>query len=108
MQLGFIANKEFEPISPLNEMAAYEALWDEQGASFKSIAQKLANSSVETLANLVEPDRLAEYKHRALQLLSDSDIGDFGIRVHGAAEYPEMLRDAKWPVELLYYLMGYP
>ena len=27
----------------------------------------------------------------------------FGVRVHGAGDYPERLRDAKHPVELLYY-----
>src|SRR5580704_15771897 len=30
-------------------------------------------------------------------------IDRFGVRVHGAGEYPEKLRDAAHPVELIYY-----
>jgi hypothetical protein len=33
----------------------------------------------------------------------EAHIDRFGVRVHGAGEYPEKLRDAAHPVELIYY-----
>jgi DNA processing protein len=36
-------------------------------------------------------------------MLRESGITHYGVRVHRAGEYPEKLRDAEDPVELLYY-----
>ena len=33
----------------------------------------------------------------------ERQISRFGVVVHGAGEYPEKLRDATHPIELLYY-----
>ena len=35
--------------------------------------------------------------------LLEADVESFGVRVHGEGEYPERLRDAAQPVDLLYY-----
>ena len=35
--------------------------------------------------------------------MRSAKMKDFGVRVHGAVEYPQKLRDAKHPIELLYY-----
>ncbi|EKN6297734.1 DNA-processing protein DprA, partial [Yersinia enterocolitica] len=35
--------------------------------------------------------------------LDKYNVEDFGVRVHGAGEYPEKLRDARHPIEVLYY-----
>ena len=37
------------------------------------------------------------------QRFAAASISRFGVRVHGAGEYPEKLRDAIHPIELLYY-----
>jgi DNA processing protein len=39
-------------------------------------------------------------------LLGKGGVRRYGIRLHGAGEYPEKLRDAEHPIELLYY-QGY-
>ena len=38
-----------------------------------------------------------------MQRFRESKVGRFGVRVHGAGEYPHKLRDAKYPIELIYY-----
>ena len=35
--------------------------------------------------------------------LKEAGVDHYGVRVHGAAEYPTRLRDAEYPIELLYY-----
>lgn len=36
---------EARTVSHLREMGAYEALWDEQGATFKTISEKFSSAS---------------------------------------------------------------
>ncbi|GAB3288684.1 DNA-processing protein DprA [Parahaliea aestuarii] len=102
MQLA-ITPRDTTPISPLQEMGAYEALWDEQGATFKRIADKFREHPGSTPTDFVDPARAAQYRESALNIIREKNVGPFGIRVHGAAEYPGGLRDARHPVELLYY-----
>lgn len=90
-------------ISPLKEMGAYEALWAKPEASFKSLAEKFREFPDKLPSDFV-PDYEAEYfKNRVLQMLLEARVTRFGLRVHRAGEYPEKLRDAEDPVELLYY-----
>jgi len=91
------------PVSPLIEMGAYEALWLEEGASFKTIAQKFLGSPGSIPSDFVPNEVCMKIAQRALDLLDRKGIGQFGIRIHGAGEYPEKLRDAAYPVELLYF-----
>lgn len=98
-------SKEFEvrAISPLVELGAYEMLWENPVASFKSIAEQFAaapGSLPSDFVPLADAEASAELVRR---VFADHDVGHFGVRVHGAAEYPEKLRDAAHPVELLYY-----
>ena len=37
------------------------------------------------------------------QTLSKAGVKRFGIRVHGAGDYPKRLRNAEYPVEFLYF-----
>lgn len=91
-------------ISPFLELGAYETLWQQPGATFPSIAKKFADDSGLVPSDLVPEDEAKRNADLAYTKLTASDnIGKLGVRVHGAAEYPEKLRDAKHPVELLYY-----
>ena len=38
-----------------------------------------------------------------MEILGRAGIRRFGVRVHGAGEYPARLRDARHPIELLYF-----
>ncbi len=90
-------------ISPFRELGAYEALWVNIKASFKTIAEKFAARPGALPSDFVEPSEAARYADAVHEKFHAAQIGSFGVRVHGAAEYPGRLRDAKYPVELLYY-----
>jgi len=107
MQLSFMARKtnapEVEAISPRREMGAYEALWLEKGASFKTIAEKFAADPKALPSDFVPPARSDECAAEVLRTLKGQGIHRFGVRVNHAGDYPARLRDARHPVELLYY-----
>ena len=90
-------------ISPFHEMGAYEALWDQRSTTFRSLARRFAQRPGSVPSDFV-PDadahRCAVFVKRRFERAS---VDRFGVRVHGAGEYPDKLRDARHPVELLYY-----
>jgi DNA processing protein len=90
-------------ISPVLEMGAYEALWLQEGATFKRIADLFKASPGSIPSDFVQHDDAIRAAQRTLDILSRGGVNQFGVRVHGAGEYPEKLRDAHHPVELLYF-----
>ena len=104
MQLELTANGDGpRTISPYRELGAYEALWQNTKATFKSIAEQFAGRPGSVPSDFVptlEADRNAD---SVFEKLTSSNLSKFGVRVNGAAEYPAKLRDARYPVELLYY-----
>lgn len=91
------------PIEPSREMGAYEALWTNQGATFKTIAETFLNNRGRTPSELVDPDVIDQAVADVLKHFERAGIDDFGVTVHGTANYPEKLRDAKYPVEFYYH-----
>lgn len=91
------------PISPAREMGAYEAMWLEDKASFKTIADRFKADPAALPSDFVEPARTREAMEEARKILSNRGVTRFGVRVHHAGDYPQKLRDARHPVELLYY-----
>ncbi len=87
----------------MREMGAYEALWDQQGSSFKTIADMFRQRPEAIPSNFVSQSKIVEYSARAMAHLREAEIHRFGVRVHGAGEYPLKLRDATHPIELLYF-----
>jgi len=90
-------------VSPLLEMGAYEALWADKTASFKAIADKFRARPDALPSDFVMPAIAEDFGKRALSILNEAGITRFGVRINGAGEYPNKLRDADHPVELLYY-----
>jgi DNA processing protein len=91
------------PISPLRELGAYEALWLEKGASFKTIADRFASDPTAMPSDFVEPSLADRCAREVLQILKAAGVNRFGVRVNHAGDYPKRLRDASHPIELLYY-----
>jgi DNA processing protein len=92
------------PISPSIEMGAYEALWLEMGTWFKNLAEKFrAHPGALPSDILANPELAMESSRRARDLFSKAGIDRFGVRINGAGEYPLKLRDADYPIELLYF-----
>ena len=96
-------NFEDNAISPLREIGAYEALWDEKGATFKTISEKFSATPNALPSDFVSTSKASEYAEFVLKKFGDALINHFGVRIHGAGEYPQKLRDAVYPIELLYY-----
>lgn len=103
MELFRNTNPVIDPIRPFVDMGAYEALWLEKGASFKRIAERFRQEPNVLPSDLVSSDEAEKSFESALDLLRSKGVNRFGIRINRAGDYPEKLRDAKDPVELLYY-----
>ena len=91
------------PISPTLEMGAYEHLWLQDKPSFKRIAEMFRKKPGAIPSDFVDYAIAEECAESALSVIREAGIGRFGIRVHGASQYPLNLRDAVDPVELLYF-----
>ncbi len=89
-------------ISPFLELGAYEALWCRSRTSFRTLAREFQRRQVLPSA-MVDRAEALEMAQKALEILHRASVTRFGVRVNGDFEYPEALRDARHPVELLYY-----
>lgn len=89
-------------VAPTMEMAAYEALWLNEAASFKTIADLFRNNPSSLPSELVSKDIARQVLPELLTRLNDKAEG-FGVRVHGSTEYPLKLRVAKNPIEFFYF-----
>lgn len=104
MQLALDASEfAIRSISPLFEMGAYEALWDQPAMSFKRMAEFFRGHEGAVPSDFVDEEEALRYSTEVLRLVKNAGIESFGVRVHGAGEYPFKLRDAQYPIELLYY-----
>src|SRR5271170_7743158 len=91
------------PISPFRKFGAYEAIWTEKPASFRWIAEKFSEHPGSLPSDFVPEDAALRYANQASDILTRAGVTHFGVCVHGAGEYPEKLRKADHPIEVLYY-----
>lgn len=97
------ASFEARAVVPSRELGAYEALWAREGASFKALADIFRRHPGSVPSDFATPAEIQQYSRLALNMIRDAGVKHFGIRVHGAGEYPAKLRDAEHPVQLLYF-----
>ena len=90
-------------VSPFLEMGAYEALWTKPKTTFKSLSERFAQHPGSVPSDFVPADQAQDCATFVKQRFEEAGIDRFGVRVHGAGEYPEKLRDAAHPLECLYY-----
>ena len=91
------------PISPRRELGAYEALWLEQGATFKTLAEKFAKDPMALPSDMVPRAQAEACADRVFEIFAAAGVNSFGVRINHAGDYPKKLRDARYPVEMLYY-----
>lgn len=94
---------EARAVSPFREMGAYEALWAAPRTTFRSLSRRFARHPDSLPSDFVPPAEARECARFVKKTFDDAGIERFGVRVHGAGEYPPKLRDAAHPVELLYF-----
>lgn len=97
------AGPALSPISPRRELGAYEALWLEKGATFKTLADRFANDPSALPSDFVPAQLADQCAAEVMKRLKQAGVHQFGVRIHHAGDYPPKLRDARHPVELLYY-----
>ena len=90
-------------VSPRRELSAYEALWDKPETTFKALSEKFAARPDALPSDFVPETKAREYAEFVRRRFHEADVTRYGVRVHGAGEYPQKLRDAAHPIELLYY-----
>lgn len=90
-------------ISPFLELGAYEALWAQDNASFKSLSELFSGNDGALPSDFVPAAKALEFAELTIEKLNASGVFDFGVRVHGGDEYPKRLRAANYPPELIYY-----
>ena len=85
------------------EMGAYEFLWTKPKTTFRSLSELFAQHPGSKPSDFVEQQEASECAEFVKQRFAEAGIKKFGVRVHGDGDYPERLRDATHPVEVLYY-----
>lgn len=98
-------NDEFgvTTISPMREMGAYEALWTQQGMTWKRMADIFRDDPTALPSDFVPPSEADAMARRVMKHLKDRQVHKFGVRIHHAGDYPKKLRDAQNPIEMLYF-----
>jgi DNA processing protein len=85
------------------ELGAYEHLWMESGASFRSLAEKFAREEGARPSDFVDPAAALASARKVMDRLRAGTPLPFNVRMNGEAEYPARLREATHPVEFLYF-----
>ena len=90
-------------IKPSLEIGAFEALWAKHISSFKQLREKIINSNVSLLRDLVDINDAKNYYNKTITKLHAAGIDHFGVRIEGTIDFPNKLYDADYPLSLLYY-----
>ncbi len=99
------SDRSFSPrtVSPYREMGAYEILWTDPKATFKSLADRFAREPGSLPSDFVPTAEAQTCAQTVKRKPGDAGIERFGVMVQGSCEYPPTLRDAAHPVACLYY-----
>lgn len=97
------ARPAISAVSPRRELGAYEALWLEKGATFKTLSEKFALDPSATPSDFVSASKAESCATETITKLFKAGVSQFGIRLNLTGNYPSKLRDAKYPVEMLYF-----
>ena len=92
------------PIEPLKEIVAYEALWQNRKASFKTLSVLFSSRPGSRPSDFVSASQIEELLPTIKQIVLGSSYAlRTNILINGTFDYPERLKDAQEPVEILYY-----
>jgi DNA processing protein len=91
------------PILPFKETVAYEALWADSKTSFKTLATLFAKFPGSRPSDFVEENKISQREEIRNCILKSKKDFNTNILINGSFDFPRQLKDAKEPVELLYY-----
>jgi len=92
-----------KPVDVHTELGAYEYLWLQSKTSVKRMAELFNDNPNALPSDLVDFDIAVDTANQVVAHFTEKGLEEFGVRVHGADEYPDSLRDAVEPIEMLYY-----
>jgi len=101
--MQFFEGPALQPISPMKELGAYECMWLEPDSTFSTIAGQFAKNPSALPSSFVDPEDCRQRGADVTELLRKAGVNRYGVRIHRAGDYPSKLRQARTPVELLYY-----
>lgn len=90
-------------LSPMLEMGAYESLWANSEATFKRLAERFRSAAWASPSDLVPQNEAEKTGRQVAEILCMHGIKNWGVRINGTWDYPQRLRDAKYPLEMLYF-----
>jgi len=93
-----------KPVDSRAEIGAYEHLWLQNSTTVKRMAELFSAHPGSLPSDLVDAGIADATAGQVIEELSRRGLKSFGVRVHGAHEYPDDLRDAVEPIEMLYFL----
>lgn len=97
----------FGAMSPMREMGAYEWLWSQENErlkpSFKAVADLFRENPGAMPSDLVDEGLAMQCARQVLDRFQRSGVGSFSVRLNGVGDYPQPLRDAENPLEMLYF-----
>jgi DNA processing protein len=92
------------PIEPFREMVAYEALWRDPKASYKWLAELFARNPGMLPSDLIGREQMNNiYSQLKDIVLGDDLLYRYYLLIYGTFDFPTGLRDAKEPLEIVYY-----
>ncbi|NGX48247.1 MAG: hypothetical protein K1000chlam3_01638 [Chlamydiae bacterium] len=92
---------KYRALSPLEELLAYEALWDQPHSTVRSLSIKLNGYPNSLVSTMIEPQTINDYKKNLLPIIRK--LTNFGVRIYGDGEFPERLNDARYPIKIFYF-----
>jgi DNA processing protein len=93
----------YKAISPLREMVAYEALWQDKKASFRSLSKLFASQPGKLPSDFVSEENIQNLYPIVKDIIQKNMGYRMNLLIHGSFDYPDRLRQAEEPIELLYY-----
>jgi DNA processing protein len=91
-------------ITPFTEIVAYEALWENRSTSFKSLSELFLHNPDKKPSDFVNKDKIESLTDKIKSIVFDKKIGyKINLLINGSFDYPQRLKDAREPVEVLYY-----
>jgi DNA processing protein len=92
-----------KPVHALVEMGAYERLWLEKSSTVVRMAELFRDNPSSLPSDLVDRGQALAAAEDVLDRFAAAGVESFGTRLYRTGDYPSRLRDAKSPVELLYF-----
>ena len=100
---GFAEAKVGTESGLLTEMGAYEALWLQPGATFKTLSAQIGASLNGRPSDLVDRAAAGACVKEIAARFAKAGLRDVGVRLFGTPDYPAKLRDARYPLRALYF-----